>query len=96
MEITLFSMSEDEERRHYGYDLRNRILDEVGCERVRQIAKGWTLEHDDEHGTDHVAGLIQQRLGPNGPASAGQAFLEIAALAVAGLESLKRKEAVRG
>jgi hypothetical protein len=76
-------------------DATGRVLDEVLQERMRQVALGWTPSHDDEHGTGHIAGLIQHRLGPDGPASAGQAFLEIAALAVAGLESIDRKDAQR-
>lgn len=31
------------------------ITDEIEAERAKQIAKGWTPEHDDEHGAGELA-----------------------------------------
>lgn len=68
---------------------------EVAGERSRQQAKGWTTEHDDEAGVAHIVQEAHYRLGHMGEVSSPQAvrheLLKVAALAVAGIETIDRE-----
>lgn len=83
---------------------REGVLQDVLAERERQIAKGWTPEHDDAHGVDHL--IVEanrrhiQRLG-NGPRLTVTLSLyrrwlvEEAAMYVAAIEALDRRPDAR-
>ena len=76
------------------------VLSDISKERDRQIAKGWTPEHDDGHGVDHLIAEADrrhiQRLG-NGPrltvtlALYRRWLVQQAALYVAAVEALDRR-----
>lgn len=84
--------------------IRERALRDVLAERERQIAKGWTPEHDDGHGVDHIVVEANrrhlQRLG-NGPrltvtlARYRTWLVQEAALYVAAIEALDRRPDAR-
>lgn len=67
---------------------------EALTERVRQIAKGYTPEHDDAEGIWHIGREIRYRIAHGGEASSPEAvrqlFIEVAAMAIAGVEVLDR------
>jgi hypothetical protein len=74
------------------------LLAEVSAERVRQDEKWGGAEHDDHHSTADFASFIDNYLSKaraaseNGnDAEARKRFIQVAALAVAGVESLDRK-----
>lgn len=76
------------------------VLDRIQSERHKQVALGYTVEHDDTHQLTEWARYIQRRL--NGivyksssigwAQDASNQLVEIAALAVAALESAERRE----
>jgi ribosomal protein L11 methylase PrmA len=72
----------------------NRVLDDIMRERDRQDAKWGGPEHDDEHWEEHWQSFIEERLNtkefPMHP-SYRQEMVEVAALAIAALESFDRK-----
>lgn len=76
-----------------------RALLDVAQERGRQVEKGWTREHDDEHQTHTLVKLAGQRAQRSG--SRGQGFyareslVEAAAMLVAAIEAMDRSEAGR-
>lgn len=45
-----------------GTEELSRVLDDIRVERDRQIGKGWTPEHDDEHDTADLVALATERL----------------------------------
>jgi len=74
---------------------KSNILEEVRAERDRQDAKWGGPEHDDTHDQETWARLIDDRLpypeDANTCKEYRQDMIEIAALAVAAVESLDRK-----
>ena len=72
------------------------VLDEVYEERQRQIGKGYVQKHDDGHPTNHFTWLIQRRvtmIDMNRCPIMRKLLIEVAALAVAAVESMDRKQA---
>jgi hypothetical protein len=74
----------------------DNIFDEIETERHKQDAEWGGPEHDDTHSTfefrlqiDRQAGFIQNN--PKSVADDRQRLIKIAALAVAGIESIDRK-----
>jgi hypothetical protein len=65
------------------------VLEQVVVERERQISKGYTMAHDDDHTLSDFRYLIQIRLTNNYPSR--EEFLQIAALSVAAIELIDRK-----
>jgi hypothetical protein len=72
------------------------ILD-VTAERSKQEEKGWTTEHDDEHGVEHLLRESSARLGMIGAAGFDRERIAVraevvtcAALLVAAIEVLDR------
>lgn len=79
------------------FDLTDTMLvvGEVVAERERQVAKGFTPKHDDEHVPADMAMFIRERLlradlTPE-PANVREQFVQVAALAVATVEALDRR-----
>ena len=71
---------------------RVKVLIEVEHERDRQIAKGYAPRHDDEHTPGEFAGFIVQRTHDvEDDHEPRTAFIQIAALAVAAVESMDRR-----
>lgn len=66
------------------------ILDEIVTERARQDAKWGGPAHDDQHTMGDFMRFIQQRTGPF---PSRKDLIQIAALAVAAIESLDRRAA---
>lgn len=76
------------------------VLLELLAERQRQVeVHGWTIGHDDLHGLEDFAWLCARRAVQMSHREAVMAtdyrrlFLEIAAIAVAAIETVDRKEA---
>jgi hypothetical protein len=76
------------------------LLAEVAEERMRQDAKWGGAEHDDEHSTaefvqliEDYAGWARTMAGMNSPEKAERRLIQVAALALAAVESSRR---VRG
>lgn len=67
------------------------IYDEIRAERERQDAKWGGPEHDDQHTAHDWWWFIRERIGQRRE----QAFIEVAALAVAAVESIRRKRSCR-
>ena len=74
------------------------VLDEVYDERQRQIGKGYTKEHDDRHSVMDFCGFIRRftNKAHNSAVDTNSVFareklIEVAALAVAAVESIDRK-----
>lgn len=77
------------------------VLDEVNRERIRQIAKGFTDEVDDSEPIRHLCWFIEKYAGwaavmsqmgpPQGYETARRRLVQVAALAVAAVESLDRR-----
>lgn len=62
------------------------VLSEIGAQRQHQIERGYTTEHDDAHGIEHLvswAGLYATRYTRDG-------LVKAAALLVAAVESMDR------
>lgn len=76
------------------------VVDEVLAERVRQDAKWGGPAHDDTHVLSDWWGFIRERLDtlqyPLGPADERRDLIEVAALAIAAVESMDRKAATNG
>lgn len=74
-----------------------RVLDDITSERERQIAKGWTREHDDRHSTHDLVQLAERRLHTPGrpPAEPGyydrQRLIEGITILVAAVEAWDRR-----
>lgn len=72
------------------------VFDDIYAERARQIKKGYTQEHDDEHGVAHLLGwagsyILRAKFAPD-PATARDRLIKMAALTVAAIEAHDRKE----
>jgi hypothetical protein len=79
------------------------VVSEVVAERVRQDGKWGGPEHDDQHSTaDFVqfiedwAGWARAMAGMNSHDKARRRLIQVAALAVAAVESIDRKAALEG
>jgi hypothetical protein len=75
-----------------------RTLERIRTERYRQIAKGWTPEHDDHHRVEDMVTLARHRLFAASqtavPLAAKEGLiLEAAAILVATLETIERRAA---
>lgn len=70
------------------------VLSEVAMERSRQLTLGYTTEHDEQHGLNHLMGEAHYRLGHMGEVASLAAvraeLVKVAALAVAGIEHIDR------
>lgn len=73
-------------------------LEEVAIERQRQDGKWGGAEHDDRHSTaefvqliEDYAGWARTMAGMNSPAKARNRLIQVAALAIAAVESIDRK-----
>jgi hypothetical protein len=82
------------------FERRTRAIADVQAERDRQVRKGWSTEHDDGHTGHEWSWIIGQRvIEILDPAQDGestrQLLVEIAAIAVAGLEAYDRHRAAR-
>lgn len=80
------------------FDVQQAVLDEVAVERDRQDAKWGGSEHDDCHSTtDFVqfivdyAGWARQMASMGSHDKARRRLIQVAALAVAAVESIDRK-----
>jgi hypothetical protein len=76
-----------------------RILESIQCERDRQDKQWGGAEHDDHHSKDDWFEFIQWQIdsfkaqpGMQRVEQARYTLVKIAALAVAGIESIDRKE----
>ena len=77
------------------------VINEVETERIRQIAKGFTDEADDLEPIKHFCWFIEKYAGwaaamsqmgpPQGYETARRRLVQVAALAVAAVESLDRR-----
>ena len=79
-----------------------QILSDIEKERERQDVKWGGVAHDDEHTTAEFVQLIQDyagrartMAGMNSPDKARNRLIQVAALAVAAVESIDRKEATK-
>jgi len=66
------------------------IMLEICVERVRQDDKWGGPEHDDEHSVNDWADFIRMRLSNQGNNTFRQRMIEVAALAIAAIESTDR------
>lgn len=77
-----------------GWDDTYDVLGEVSDERTRQIRKGFTLDHDDRHDPVDFGLFIRERLLradlSDDDAIAREQYLQVAALAVACVETFDR------
>lgn len=75
-------------------------LQHVAAERGRQIDKGWTTEHDSEHGLRHLTWLAQKRTSAAayeaaiGTWAVRSELVKAAALLVAAIELIDFRESV--
>jgi len=74
------------------------VLEDIAAERERQVAKGWTPEHDDAHGASHLirhawdrAASARNALMTDREAARAE-IVKSAALLVAAAEALDRLE----
>ena len=75
-------------------DVIKEVTDEIIEERERQDKKWGGVEHDDQHSTDDFFNFIGQRVIYNmTPEEARKSLVEIAALAVAAVQSMDRSSA---
>lgn len=74
-----------------------KVLDEVKTERARQDSKWGGPDHDDAHTHQEFLGFIEKQknlaLQPDDPQQPRTRLIKIAALAIAAVESLDRKNA---
>ncbi|WP_156927155.1 hypothetical protein [Azospirillum halopraeferens] len=83
-------------------DALARVLSDVATERVRQVARGYDAAHDDQHTNagfeDHLFErmLLLDAARPEDRAHHRRRWVQIAALAVAGIERLDRLHATDG
>lgn len=71
------------------YEAIYDIFDEIVDKRRRQVVKGYTPEHDDAHSVADLVGYALQRLKYN---LARDQLLEAAAVLIAAIESIDRRE----
>ena len=75
----------------------NKIFEEIKQERARQDEQWGGAEHDDQHSSSLFMSLVEKQAykacTPNGDGKFRERFIKIAALAVAAVESIDRKEA---
>ena len=79
------------------------VLDEIAAERRRQDGKWGGPAHDDAHSTaefvqfiEDYAGWARQMASMNSPDKARRRLIQVAALAVAAVESMDRRSANNG
>ena len=75
--------------------VRAKVMEDILAERERQLALGWSINHDDTHTTAEFAGLITERVNPmlfgHTPVEKlREEMVEVAALAVAAIERIDR------
>jgi hypothetical protein len=66
------------------------VYDEIAAERARQIEKGYTPEHDDEHGVNHITGWARRYVPYAGWIDTRERAIQAAALLVAAVEAIDR------
>ena len=80
--------------------ITKRVLALITAERERQVAQGYTAQHDDQHLMADFYRFIQERIDRRMAAAGGTGadfrkdMVEIAALAVAALQKIDRAEPV--
>ena len=74
----------------------SRALQEVARERATHAARGWTTEHDAEHGVHHLVYLAQDRLWDRNGQTDRAALIKAASLLIAAIDVLDRQEAGSG
>lgn len=70
------------------------VLGALANERERQVAKGWTREHDDEHRTHDLIDLARERMDRKPTPASGlsrQRLIEGIAMLVAAVEAMDRR-----
>lgn len=72
--------------------LAHTVTAEVHAERARQIAKGYDAAHDDEHGEGHLLEFVAALIDNPVRASTRAELVKAAALLVAVIEVLDRRE----
>lgn len=65
-------------------------IEDIAAERASQIEKGWTPEHDDEHGFGHLMNLALGRIRNELLPPSREELVQAAALIVAGIEWMDR------
>lgn len=76
----------------------SRVVNELAAERRRQIAKGWTPAHDDQHETPELVDLALDRVylfDHSDVRPLRRRIIESAAMLVAAVEAMDRQEARR-
>jgi hypothetical protein len=68
------------------------VMLQVKAERQRQIERGYTPEHDDEHGLEHIVDQARGRILPQQLRTRGE-LVQAAACLVAAIEWLDRSDA---
>jgi hypothetical protein len=72
------------------------VIEEIKQERIRQDEQWGGAEHDDQHSSSLFMSLIEKQAykayTPNGDGKFRKRFIKIAALAIAAVESIDRKE----
>ncbi|AYD87407.1 hypothetical protein SEA_VALENTINIPUFF_33 [Microbacterium phage ValentiniPuff] len=72
------------------------VYEEIRQARQKQYAEGWSFEHDQEHGLQHIDQLIEdyqsRKLGEH--KTTRETFVIVAALAVAGIDLIDGKPSV--
>lgn len=82
--MTLVATTEPEEE----LEAPGRVVTEIYEERIDQIERGYTPEHDDEHGLQHIMDQEQQRTA--GKLWSRESLVEAAAVLVAAIEWFDR------
>ena len=76
-----------------------RVLTDIATERERQVTLGWTRDHDDRHNVHELVRLADRQAHKTGTAAIGiysrERLVEAAALLVAAVEGMDRREAKR-
>lgn len=83
----------------------DKVLQDVRAERVHQVDRGWTTQHDDEHWTDALVRLANQYAHKPGKDAdpnhiTGRLYdrhrlVQAAALLVAAVEAMDRRDDAR-
>lgn len=73
-----------------------RVLDDVERERASQIGRGYTEDHDDQHGTGALLALVPHYTKPDGDSWpeyrwSRERLIMAAALLVAAVETMDRR-----
>jgi len=76
---------------------RETILQEISEERDRQVTKGYTSAHDDQHNTREFVALVKDYMAAPGPENGAGFYsrtrlVQAAALLVAAVESIDRED----